>query len=163
MVGPGLIRRVEVSRLGRRLEGSDDDPAGIRTQMQGLAVQESGLRQRGPLGLFAVRSRDLARLPANWDAGCFRSIVAARLNCRISTRPRRYDSADSAPLFSLGRSGWSPSEQLPVSGSISVVCRSFSPRNQSNARIAPARHSAPRSTCQAARQAEIVAAASTGC
>ena len=59
MVGPGLIGRVEVSGLSRRLEGSDDDPGRIWTQMQDLAVQELGLRQSGPLGSFAVRSRDL--------------------------------------------------------------------------------------------------------
>ena len=163
MVGPGLIGRVEVSGLSRRSEGSDDDPGRIRAQMQDLAVQELGLRQGGSLGSFAVRSSDLRALRTNLDAGLVRSIIAVRLNSRISTRPRRYDSADSAPLFSLGRSGCSPSEQLPVSGSISVVCRSFSPRNQSNARIAPAGHSAPPSARPAARQAEIVAAASTGC
>lgn len=33
MIGPGLVCRVEVSRLSRRFEGSDDDPGGIRTQM----------------------------------------------------------------------------------------------------------------------------------
>src|SRR5256885_5850211 len=60
------------------------------------------------------------------DTRLVRLIAPARLNWRISTSPRRYDSTDSAPLFSLGRSGWSPSEQLPVSGSISAVWRSFS-------------------------------------
>ena len=54
MVGPGLIGRVEVSGFSRRLEGSDDDPGRIRAQMQDLAVQESGLRQRGPLVSFAA-------------------------------------------------------------------------------------------------------------
>ena len=43
MVGPGLIRRVEVSRFGRRLERSDDDPGRIGAQMQDLTVQELGL------------------------------------------------------------------------------------------------------------------------
>ena len=59
MVGPGLVGRVEISGFSRRFEGSHDDPGGIGTQMQGLAVQELGLRQSGPLGSFAVRSRDL--------------------------------------------------------------------------------------------------------
>ena len=54
MVGPGLIRRIEVPGLGRRLEGSDDDPGWIWTQVQDLSVQELGLRQRSPLGSFAV-------------------------------------------------------------------------------------------------------------
>jgi len=59
MIGPGLIRRVEVPGLGRRFEGSDDDPGGIWPQVQDLAVQESGLRQSCPLGSSAVRPRDL--------------------------------------------------------------------------------------------------------
>ena len=154
MVRPRLIGRIEVSGLRRRLEGPDDDPGRIGTQMQCLAIRRIGIVTRWLPGVvrgaITRSSRPLA-------------IIAARLNCRISTRPRRYDSTDSAPLFALGRSGWSPSEQLPVSASIIVVCRSFSPRNQSNARIAPVRHSAPRSTRHAERQAEIVAAASTGC
>ena len=89
MVGPGLVRRVEVSGFGRRLEGSDDDPGRIGAQMQGLAVQESGLRQGGPLASFAVRSSDFRRLRTNWMRVSFGQSSAVRLNCRISTRPRR--------------------------------------------------------------------------
>jgi hypothetical protein len=100
-------------------------------------------------------------LDDNFDAGFTR--LAAAMNCRISTRPRRYDSTDSAPLFALGRSGWRPSEQLPVAGSINVVRRSFSPRNHRNAHCAPANHSALLSARQAAKHAEIIAQASTGC
>jgi hypothetical protein len=59
VVGPGLVGRVEVPGLSRGLEGSDDDPGRIWTQMQDLAVQESGLRQSGPLGSFAARSHGL--------------------------------------------------------------------------------------------------------
>jgi hypothetical protein len=33
VVGPGSVRGIKVSRLGGRLEGSDDDPGRIRTQM----------------------------------------------------------------------------------------------------------------------------------
>jgi len=66
-------------------------------------------------------------------------------------------------MFRLARSGWSPSEQPPERGSTSAVRRSFSPRNQPNARIAPAGHSALPSVRDAARQAEIAADASTGC
>jgi len=33
MVGPGFIRRIEVSGLSRRLEGPDDDPGRIRPQI----------------------------------------------------------------------------------------------------------------------------------
>src|SRR4029078_7246143 len=79
----------------------------------------------------------------NFDLGFVRATEAVAMNCRISTRARRYDSADSAPIFSLARSGSRPSEQLPVFGSISAVCRSFSPRNQANARIAAFGHSSP--------------------
>jgi hypothetical protein len=102
-------------------------------------------------------------LDDNFDAGLVRPTAAVALNCRIATRPRRYDNTDSAPLFSLIRSGWRPSEQLPVSGSINAVCRSFWPRNQPNARIAPCGHSSPSSARDAARHAEMAAAASTGC
>jgi hypothetical protein len=66
MIGPGLIGRVEVSGLSRRFEGSDDDPRRIWTQMQDLAVQESGLRQGGSLGSFALRSSDARRCAPVW-------------------------------------------------------------------------------------------------
>lgn len=86
-----------------------------------------------------------------------------RRNSRSSARPNKYESVDSAPLFSLRRSGCNPSAQLPDSGSIIDVCKSFSPKNQPNARKAPSRHSGLPSACAATRHAEIVAAASTGC
>lgn len=56
MVRPGFIGRIEVPRLSRRLERPDDDSGWVRTQIEGLAVEESGLGQRGSLGLFEVRS-----------------------------------------------------------------------------------------------------------
>ena len=59
MIGPDLVGRVEISGFSRRFEGSHHDPGGIGTQVQGLPVQELGLRQRSPLGSFAVRSRVL--------------------------------------------------------------------------------------------------------
>ena len=46
MIGADLVSRVEVSRLSRRLEGPDDDPGRIRTQIEVLAIQEFGLGQR---------------------------------------------------------------------------------------------------------------------
>ena len=55
MVRPGFIGRIEVPRLSRRLERPDDDSGWIRTQIEGLAVEESGLGQRGSLELFEVR------------------------------------------------------------------------------------------------------------
>src|SRR4026209_2199429 len=85
------------------------------------------------------------------------TVMAVAANCRISTRPRRYDSTDSAPLFSLARSGCRPSEQLPVTGSTSDVCRAVLPRNQSNARLAANDHSSPPLARYAARHAEMVA------
>ena len=45
MIGPGLVGRIEVSGLSRRLEGPDDDPGRIRAQIQGLPIQELGLGQ----------------------------------------------------------------------------------------------------------------------
>src|SRR6266516_2001151 len=45
MVGPCLIGWVEVSGLSRRLEGPDDDPRGVRAQIQALTIQEAGLIQ----------------------------------------------------------------------------------------------------------------------
>jgi len=66
MVGPGLIGRVEVSGFSRRLEGSDDDPGWIWSQMQVLAVQESGLRQSGPLKSLAVQSSHLGGCAPIW-------------------------------------------------------------------------------------------------
>ena len=38
MVGSNLVGWIEVSGFSRRLEGPDDDPGGVRTQIQGLAV-----------------------------------------------------------------------------------------------------------------------------
>ena len=56
VIGPDLIGRVEVARLSRRLEGPDDDPGRIRAQIQGLAIQESGLRQGGSLEVIEVEA-----------------------------------------------------------------------------------------------------------
>jgi hypothetical protein len=66
MVGPRLIGRVEIPGLSRRPERSDDDPGRIRAQIQVLTVQESGVRQECPLGVFAVRSRHLRRCVPFW-------------------------------------------------------------------------------------------------
>ena len=49
MIGPGLVCRIEIARLGRRLKWPDDHSCRIWAQMQRLAVQELGLMQRGPL------------------------------------------------------------------------------------------------------------------
>ena len=38
MVGSNLVGWIEVSGFSRRLEGPDDDPGRVRTQIQGLAV-----------------------------------------------------------------------------------------------------------------------------
>ena len=45
VVGTGLVRRIEVARLGCRLEGPHDHARRIGSQMKGLAVQERKLRQ----------------------------------------------------------------------------------------------------------------------
>ena len=116
MVGPGLVGRIEVSRFGRRLEGPDDDPGRVGAQMQGLAVQELGLRQCGSLGSFAVRS---AMLGAARQFGCGSRSVGHSQCARTAVSPQDQEDTtapNSAPLFSLGRSGCSPSEQLPGLG-----------------------------------------------
>src|ERR1035438_3113470 len=113
-----------------------------------------------PSGIVRGGIAPLTSPPTNLDAGLLRSVAVIRLSWRISTRLRRYDSADSAPLFSLGRSGWSPSEQLPVSRLITVVLRPGSPKTQPKALIAPPCHCALSSARHATRHAEIVADAS---
>lgn len=55
MIGPGLVRWIEVPRLSRRLEGSDDDPRRIGPQIEVLTVQKSGLRQGVPSGSFRAQ------------------------------------------------------------------------------------------------------------
>ena len=65
-IGPGLIRRIEVSGFRRRFEGSDDDPGRIGAQVQGLAVQKLGLRQGCSLGSLARRPRDVRRGVPIW-------------------------------------------------------------------------------------------------
>jgi hypothetical protein len=55
MVRPGFIGRIEVPRFSRRLERPDDDSCWVRPQIEGLAVEESGLGQRRSLELFEVR------------------------------------------------------------------------------------------------------------
>ena len=57
MIGPDLIRWVEVAGFSRRFEGPDDDPGRIRAQIQALAIQEFGLGQRCSLGAIVVDSR----------------------------------------------------------------------------------------------------------
>src|SRR6185503_10909594 len=74
---------------------------------------------------FVRGAIERSALRTDLDRGLVRPIAAARVNWLISVRPRRYESTDSEPLFSLGRSECNPSEQLPVSGSISVVLRSL--------------------------------------
>ena len=43
MVGACLVGRVEIARLGRRLERAHDHPRGVGTQIKRLPIQESGL------------------------------------------------------------------------------------------------------------------------
>ena len=38
MIGADLVRRVEIARFSRRLEGPDDDPCRIRAQIETLAI-----------------------------------------------------------------------------------------------------------------------------
>ena len=57
MIGPRLVGRVEIPGLSRRPEGPDDDPGRVRAKVDVLAVQESEVRQKYPLGSVATRSR----------------------------------------------------------------------------------------------------------
>ena len=54
MIGAGLVGRIEIARLGRRLERPHDHARGIGTQIKRLPVQEGGLRQ-GALGSLERR------------------------------------------------------------------------------------------------------------
>ena len=47
MVGAGLVRRIEVAGLGRRLERPDDHARRIGPQMNVLAIEDGKLRQGG--------------------------------------------------------------------------------------------------------------------
>ena len=47
MVGAGLVRRIEVARLGGRLERPNDHAGRIRPQMKGLAIEKRKFRQVG--------------------------------------------------------------------------------------------------------------------
>ena len=102
MVGPGLIGRVEVSGFSRRLERSDDDPGRVWAQMQGSGDSGIGIGTTWPSGVVRGAIARSSRWLTKRDVGFFRSIVAVRLNCRISTRPRRYDSAELRALVLVG-------------------------------------------------------------
>ena len=47
MVGAGLVRRIEVARLGCGLEGPNNHARRIGPQMKGLAIEDGKLRQVG--------------------------------------------------------------------------------------------------------------------
>lgn len=49
MVGSDPIGRVEIPRLGGRLEGSNDDPCRIGAQVERLTVYKCGMSQLFPL------------------------------------------------------------------------------------------------------------------
>ena len=68
-------------------------------------------------------------------------LVQAPCSERISRSAIRNESVDSAPWFSLARSGCRPSRQPPVTESYRGSCKSLSPRNQlkaDQASVAPA-------------------------
>src|SRR5215207_8659342 len=56
VIGANLVSWVQVSRLGRRLEGPHDDPCRVGPQIKALPVQKFGLGQRGSLGAIEKRS-----------------------------------------------------------------------------------------------------------
>src|SRR5678815_3105876 len=142
MIRPRLVGSIEVARFGRGLEGAHYDARRVGPQEQIVLTQQSHQRR-------ACSGGGIVRLPL------------ARASARISASPSRYETTDSPPLFSFARSGCNPSLQLPVSTSTSGRDKSLLPRNQANARSASAFHLG--SPSAAARQAEMVAAASSGC
>src|SRR5579871_2799971 len=91
---------------------------------------------------------------------CF---CSARSANRSSDKAMRNESVDSAPWFSLARSGWSPSRQPPVEASYSGNRRSLSPKNQLNADLACLRQPGLPVTRNDCRHAETIAPASIGC
>src|SRR4030088_1240862 len=82
---------------------------------------------------------------------------------RISRSAMRNDRVDSAPWFSLARSGCRPSRHPPVTESYRGSCRSLSPRNQLKADHASLRQRLSLVTRYACRHAETAPAASSGC
>src|SRR6202035_395295 len=58
------------------------------------------------------------------------SFASDSCRARISSSAIKNERVDSAPWFSLARSGCRPSRQPPVTESYRGSCRSFSPRNQ---------------------------------
>ena len=61
VIGARLVGGPEIPGLGRRLERSHHDPGGIRPQIQGLSIQEHGLRQSDPLDHWFCIERGLRR------------------------------------------------------------------------------------------------------
>ena len=49
LVGAGSVHRVEIPRLARGLNRSDDNPGWVWVEVQHLMVQELELRDHGPL------------------------------------------------------------------------------------------------------------------
>src|SRR5882672_7319658 len=46
MVGARLVGRVEIARFCRRLERAHDDARGVRTQVERVSIQKSGVQKR---------------------------------------------------------------------------------------------------------------------
>ena len=161
MVCPGLVGGIEVAWLRRWFERTHHHTCWIGPEIEGLPVEKRGFRQglllSAWLVVFGASKRD-SRTAFGFIAG-----LPTRYSSRISMSARSQETTDSAPRFSLARSGWSPSLQLPASTSTSGIERSLRPRNQLNARKASALHLGSGSARQAARHAEMVAVASRGC
>ena len=160
MVGARLVGGVEIARFGRRFERAHDDARRIGAQIESLPVQKCGLRQ-GALGWSEWsaeirRSRREARMEVAGvvtDAG-----ELAHLGEAEKIGHHRF-----AARFSFARSGCRPSRQLPVSISTSGNRQIIAAEEPRESAVASAFHSGSPSARQAARQAEIVAVASTGC
>ena len=54
VVGPGLVSRIEVSRLRCRFEGPDNDPCRVWPEMQGLSIEKLWLGHAAPFSYLGL-------------------------------------------------------------------------------------------------------------
>ena len=103
MVCPGLVGGIEVAWLGRWFERTHHHSRWIGPQIEGLPVEKRGIATRLAsqcvVGVFGASKRD-SRTAFGFIAG-----LPTRYSSRISVSASSQDTTDSAPRFSLARSG----------------------------------------------------------
>ena len=138
MVGPRLVGRVEVPRLGRRPERSHHHPRGIRTQIERLPVQEVDLLTRRSLVRLGFDNE--VQAPCARIGGDARRRSVTRANCRISARPE-----DTTPRFTAAvLVGAVAMQPVATASGLDVDQRQrqiVAAGNQAKARAASVRHS----------------------